>query len=204
MNKEYVYLSDTEILVTDELGNNKKRKIENKNIHEILVLENKLEEINEIIIEFEEIIKKDDKLNLKEKETIIQLIIPFIISIASYGITFLITPSLLSFQNIISIILGATINTITLDIFIIVYRNNKRKYLNEAKYMLAKANSLREKFEQQLSKLKEHSNVNNEENTNVRTNETIFLEETPSLYEEITKTEEPKVKKRILKKENKQ
>ena len=46
MNKEYLYLSDKEILVTDEKGHATKRNVESTDMHDVLLLENDLERID--------------------------------------------------------------------------------------------------------------------------------------------------------------
>jgi len=79
MNKEYIYLSDKEILVTDEKGHATKRDIESTDIHNLLLLENDLEKINKKIINEEKEIHRYEESKLPLKEKIFLAAMPFIV-----------------------------------------------------------------------------------------------------------------------------
>lgn len=49
MNKEYIYLSGEELIVADERGHVEKRAVESDNMHDLLLLENDLEEVDSSI-----------------------------------------------------------------------------------------------------------------------------------------------------------
>lgn len=63
MNKEYMYLSDKEMVVTSENGHMQKREIKYDNMPDILLIENKLEEINNLIDNLQMETLKKPKMN---------------------------------------------------------------------------------------------------------------------------------------------
>ena len=86
MNKEYMILSDNEVLVIDENGHAIKRKIENGNMHDVLLMENDLEKINKTIVSLEKAIHNDEEINENKDGKIGFVIFNLIIMLLAYGI----------------------------------------------------------------------------------------------------------------------
>ena len=61
MNKEYIYISDNEIIVSDEKGHTTRRSIDVEDINNLLLLENKLEKVND------EIDDSQEKINYRKE-----------------------------------------------------------------------------------------------------------------------------------------
>ena len=61
MNKEYVYISDNEVIITDENGHTTNRSIDGEDIRNLLLLENKLEKVDNIISEAQ------NKIDIRKK-----------------------------------------------------------------------------------------------------------------------------------------
>ena len=102
MNKEDLYLSDKEILVTDENGHATKRDIDSKDMHEILLLENDLEIIISKIIKLEKEVDRYDEGKLSIREKTILLLIPFVVGMGIAVPVFINEPNFIS--NILYII----------------------------------------------------------------------------------------------------
>lgn len=205
MNKEYLYLSDKVMLVIDSNGHAVKRDIENNNMHDILLLENDLEKINETITKLEKIINREEENKLTKKDKIILAMTPFIIGIMSLGVACLFSPSVYSIA--IPATIGIALGTVTLDIAVYRLINNQYiKQINGTKSELSTAYQLKENLEQQLSKLKEkteETKINNQmHDVLVLEEPTLFYREArKQLYESYMTGYEQKVKRLTLKKQ---
>ena len=182
MNKEYVYLSDKELLVIDEKGNATKRNVENNDIHHVLLIENKLEIINEKISEEEEKINKEKARMLSKKEKAILAIIPFIFPTSAYGIACLIEPSVIS--HIILAMTGIFLGTAITDIAFIIDEKDNHKRMNSIKNELSTAYHMKEELEKKLIDIKEKSN---DKKADSKLNDVIFIEEPSQFVEEVHK-----------------
>ena len=191
MNKEYVYLSNEEVLVIDENGHATKRNIESDNMHDMLLLENDLEKINETIIRYEKIIHQEEMEEIKEKNKIILAMMPFIVGMSIYGIACLINPSV--FSLIIPTTIGIALGTAAIDVSFVVGARLYSNHINCIKSGLLTAYQLREELEQRLSNIKEKSKdfieqdaVNSNKN-NPKINDVVILEESTQFCEEAQK-----------------
>lgn len=191
MNKEYIYLSDKEILVTDEKGHATKRDIEGDNMHEVLLLENDLEQINSGISNLEKIIDNEEKSKLSIKGKIVLATIPFIIPMTCYCIAGLFNPNL--FSKIILTTNAMALFAIMMDGTFIFATRHHKEHINGIKSELTKAYQLKEELEQKLSNSKDKTNdsittniVKLQEN-NLKINDVIILEETTPFYEDAEK-----------------
>lgn len=213
MNKEYLYLSDKELLVIDEFGHATKRNVENDNMHDMLLLENDLEKINHKISKLEQKIQRDEELKNTTVEKIIIALIPFGILWLAYGISGLLAPKLYSY--IIEAIFGITFATVAVDTGFILLTKDHKKHINGIKSELSTAYQLREEINQKLSKIKKESKdlttTNIEDSQKTKTNDIVVLKDTTPFYEEIekqldesyTKGYKQKVKILTLNKKNK-
>jgi len=212
MNKEYIYLSYKEILVTDEKGHATKRDIEGDNMHEVLLLENDLEQIKSGISNLEKIIDNEEKSKLSIKGKIVLATIPFIIPMTGYCIAGLFNPNL--FSNVILTTNMMALFAIIIDGTFIFATRRYKKHINGIKSELSTAYQLKDELEQKLNNLKDKSKdsittntVKSQEN-NLKINDVIILEETTPFYETASKQleesyargYEQKGKKLILKK----
>ena len=191
MNKEYVYLSNEEVLVIDENGHATKRNIESDNMHDMLLLENDLEKINETIIRYEKIIHQEEEIKLTKKEKVFFAMLPFIIGMSAYGITCLINPSV--FSLIIPTTIGIALGTAAIDVSFVVGARLYSNHINCIKSGLLTAYQLREELEQRLSNIKEKSkdfieqDVVNSNKNNLKINDVVILEESTQFCEEAQK-----------------
>ena len=191
MNKEYVYLSDKEVLVIDENGHATKRNIESDNMHDMLLLENDLEKINETIIRYEKIIHQEEEIKSTKKDKIILAMMPFIIGMSVYGIVCLINPSV--FSHIIPITIGIALGTAITDVSFVVSARLYSNHINGIKSGLSTAYQLREELEQRLSNIKEKSkdfieqDVVDSKTNNPKINDVVILEESTQFCEEAQK-----------------
>ena len=191
MNKEYVYLSNEEVLVIDENGHATKRNIESDNMHDMLLLENDLEKINETIIRYEKIIHQEEMEEIKKKNKIILAMMPFIVGMSIYGIACLINPSV--FSLIIPTTIGIALGTAAIDVPFVIGARHHSNHINGIKSGLSTAYQLREELEQRLSNIKEKSKdfieqdaVNSNKN-NPKINDVVILEESTQFCEEAQK-----------------
>lgn len=213
MNKEYLYLSDRELLVIDENGHATKRNVESVNMHDMLLLENDLEKINKAITELEEKIHKDEEIKLTKKEKIIAAMIPFILTMSAYGVTCLIKPS--TPLDIIQTTVEFALGTAILDIaFVVIVIKPYSKNINGIKSELSTAYQLSEELEQRLSNIKEKfkgsltPNIVDLKKINSKINDVVILEESTQFCEKAKKQlhesyitgYEQKVKRLTLKK----
>ncbi len=191
MNKEYVYLSDKELLVIDENGHATKRNIESDNMHDMLLLENDLEKINETIIRYEKIIHQGEEIKLTKKEKVFFAMLPFIIGMSAYGIAGLINPSV--FLHIIPSTIGLALGTAIIDVSFVVTTRHHSHHINGIKSGLSTAYQLREELEQRLSNIKEKSkdfieqDIVNSKKNNSKINDIVILEESTQFCEEAQK-----------------
>lgn len=213
MNKEYVYLSDKELLVIDENGHATKRNVESDNMHDVLLIENDLEKIDEAITKLKKIIQQSEESELSTKAKIILAIMPFIVGMSAYGIACLISPTSV-IPHLITATLGIALGTAAIDLSFIVSTRYYPKYINGIKSELSTAYELRKELEQRLSNSKEKSkdsitqNIIETKKTTPKINDVVILEESTQFCEEATnKLHESyetgyrqKVKRKILKK----
>ena len=191
MNKEYVYLSNEEVLVIDENGHATKRNIESDNMHDMLLLENDLEKINDTIVKYEKIIHHEEEIKLTKKDKIILAMIPFVIGMSVYGIACLINPSVFSY--IIPDTIGIALGTAAIDVSFVVSTRHHSNHINGIKSGLSTAYQLREELEQRLSNIKEKSkdfieqDVVNSNKNNPKINDVVILEEATQFCEEAQK-----------------
>lgn len=178
MNKEYVYLSDKELLVIDEKGNATKRNVENNDIHQVLLIENKLEIINEKISEEEEKINKEKAGMLSKKEKAF----PFIFGTSAYGIACLIEPHVI--HHIIHAMTGIFLGTAITNIAFIIDEKDNHKRMNGIKSELSTAYHMKEELEKKLIDIKEKSN---DKKADSKLNDVIFIEEPSQFVEEVHK-----------------
>ena len=192
MNKEYMCLYDNEVLVIDENGHAIKRKIENVNVHDVLLIENDLEKINKKIISLEKIIYQDEKTKLTKKEIVIAALIPFIVGMLAYGIASLTTPfSLIS--DIIPCTISIVLGTVLIDASVIVSSKQYKKHIKGVKSELSTAYQLKDELEKRLEnnneKTKETitSHIVDTEKINSKVNDIVILEESTQFYEKARK-----------------
>lgn len=191
MNKEYVYLSDKELLVIDKNGHATKRNIESGNMHDMLLLENDLEKINETIIRYEKIIHQEEEIKSTKKDKIILAMMPFIIGMSAYGIACLINPSV--FSHIIPTTIGIALGTTAIDVSFIVSTRHHSNHINSIKNVLLTAYQLREELEQRLSNIKEkykdfiEQDVVDSKKNNPKINDVVILEEPTQFCKEVQK-----------------
>lgn len=188
MNKEYLYFSDKELLVIDENGHATKRNIENTNMHDMLLLENDLEKINETIIKLEKKIRQDKESKLTKKEKIFLAMIPFIIVMSAFGIVCL-------FVDLpISIAIDVAWAIAVLEVsFTAITKYYHTRDINGTKNELSTAYQLRENLEQKLNKILSESkdyitpNIVDPQKSETKINDVIILEESTPFYEEARK-----------------
>lgn len=214
MNKEYLYLSDKELLVIDELGHATKRNVETTNMQDVLLLENSLEEMNERIMELEKRVDQDKESKLTTKGKIIFAMSPFIVGVSVFAMLCL--SNFPGDSHLIAI--GSTLGTCAVVVGAIDSEKQHIRFMNGRKSELEKAYELREDLEQKLSKMKEKSqdsittNLVESQNLNLPIHDVIALGNSTPLEEKVrqqleeafVKGYEQKVKKRTLKKENPQ
>ncbi len=213
MNKEYAYLSDKELLVINENGHATKRNVESSNMHDVLLLENDLEKIDETITQLEKLIQHNEESKFSIKGKIIFALITFILGMSIYGIACLGSPSISSY--IIPVTLGTALSTAIVNIpFAVVHTNYQYNKGIKIKSELSTAYQLREELEQKLSNSKEKSkssitpNIVDSKTITPKINDVVVLEESTQFLEEATKKlhesyttgYEQKVKRKTLKK----
>ena len=153
MNKEYIYLSNKEVLVSDEAGHLTKRDVESDNMSEMLSLENNLEDINKKIQELEEYIAGREELTKTGKGIILTL--PFIFSFVCAAGFSLIEPNATTF-DLLTCLSAGLIGTVALDIPVAL-NMRKGKRIREGKISeLATAHKLKAKLEKMLSDVKKN------------------------------------------------
>lgn len=185
MNKEYMILSDNEVLVIDENGHAIKRKIENENMHDMLLLENDLEKINKTIVSLEKAIHNDEEINENKDGKIGFVVFNLIIMLLAYGMGRLFLPT-----NIIELMIGFAGGIFSLDVAVTIAYRERRKQINGHKNALKLAYQLKEELEQKLSDIKEKSNDKEAiksidyKKTNLKTNEPVVLENPTYFCEE--------------------
>ena len=190
MNKEYIYLSDKELIVTDEEGHLKKRIIESDNMHDLLLLENRLEKINNLI---NKINNNKNKTDLNKKDKIIIYLFPLFLAI--FAITFeLIGASINNTQffitDYISLFGFSIIFTGLVDTFIALGEKKIKQENLGRDAKLSKAYEIKESLEKELSKIKEKNTKltkSNEDKFISEQNDVIILEEDTHVRDEITK-----------------
>ena len=185
MNKEYFYLSDKELIVTDTKGHITKRNVESPNMHDVLVLENYLEMLYNKINNLEAIIKNYEQVTLNKKEKVIASIIPFIIGMAAYVFIGIAQPE--AFSHVIPTTIGIALCTATIELGLLNYNS---RHLNGIKCELSTAYQLKEDLEQRLTAVKDKSRISEMQNTTCQEatktniNEVVVLEEPKAFYEE--------------------
>lgn len=154
MNKEYIYLSDKEMLVTDEKGISTKRNVEHDNMHDVLVLENELEKINKRVENLEKVIRhNEENKSGKIKDMMVLLTLNAVLGITAIDLLCMGGP--LDFPISYTIAVASTIGV--MDLKFNQYSKENIKIINEVKIELLKAYKLKNDLEQRLSKIKEKS-----------------------------------------------
>ena len=195
MNKEYLYLSDKEILVTDENGHATKRDIESRDIHDVLLLENDLERIDTKIIKLEKEVHRYEESKLPLKEKIILALVPFVVGLGIAVPVFINEPNFLS--NILYCSIGVAALTAGIEVSFVVGTKYSTKHINGVESELLTAYLLKEELEQRLSNIKDKSkdsittNIVKSQENSLQINDIIILEEpTPFCVEAAKKLEE--------------
>lgn len=145
MNKEYIYLSDNEIIVTDENGHTEKRIVECDDMHELLLLENNLENINNYINKVKDYLNANTDLNLKKASILMFLIFPLGVVIKDFGFhlaNFSIFDPVTLLVDFGFITIGGVSTTFE-------YIKSKKQTLG-VKSQLSKAYEIKEKLEKEL------------------------------------------------------
>lgn len=156
MNKEYIYLSNKELIVTDEQGHLTKRVIESDNMHDVLMLENNLEKINTLINKIEEANKNEIKLNSKEK--FIYYTIPFaftgVLTAIVFGISVINSNPWLT-VDYVSMLSSAILVSGAVDIFFVLGEKRMKKEKLGRDAQLSKAYEIKESIEKELCEIRE-------------------------------------------------
>lgn len=154
MNKEYAYLSNEEIIVTNEKGKMSKKKIESKDIEKELILENYIEKIDKIIDCIQFNLKSEQKNYPKTK-----------IKKVLYNLLFFVPPIILTFA-FMSIVNSSLIHPLLLyclssAVFALmmpeyspIYIRKTKKRIDALQKELEKSEELKKKYENELIKLK--------------------------------------------------
>lgn len=188
MNKEYCYLSNKELLVIDDKGQPIKRNIESTDMHDMLLLENDLEKINNKIIELENIIYKYEKNKVTKMEKITLLSLPFFIAMDEWSMGRLFNPFI--YENKIPAIIGIVLGTVVLDTAVILSTKERAKHINGTKSELFTAKQLKDDLEKKLSNIKDKSkdsielNINALQKEDKKINDVVNLEESTPFYED--------------------
>lgn len=207
MNKEYILLSDNEVIVSDEKGKMQSKYFnDSQNVEEILILENKIEKLDNELKWFNKQLESNKEVvPFVNKMMKIQFIlVPIIIAIfffgggishidnfVSYGIAYG-TEAL-----VMGSIFGGTV--------LCAGKYFKKKSLKEIKFLeedRKNAENLKNKYEKELNVEKSKININNREKVNnpislEKQNKIAFKE----IDDEIYTYEEPK--KLVLMRRNK-
>jgi len=183
MNKEYIYLSDKEILVTDEKGHATKRDIESTDIHNLLLLENDLEKINKKIINEEKEIHRYEESKLPLKEKIFLAAMPFIVGTLIPVCIFINKPNFL--YNVFYCSIGMSIFLAGIEASVMLGTRFSTKHINGVKSELATSYQLKDELEQKLNNLKDKSK-NSITTTIVKSNDDIKKTDDVIILEEIT------------------
>lgn len=207
MNRGYAYLSDEKMLVTDESGNLTKRDVEGNNMHEVLQIENVLEDLAKYIEQVEEKNENEPKLNLPEKTLIYTF--PFWFIVLLSGLLAL-AGYVFAPNEYMSLLVGGGFLTIG-NTSLIIYHNKKDKKEKLATFLkLIKAQEIKEELNQRLTEIKIQSNhniINKKYKYSFKTNEIVSLKDNPIYDETVIKLDEAyqkgynkDIKKRLLKK----
>lgn len=159
MNKGFVYISNEEIVVTDDNGNLITRKIDAVDMRNLLILENNIEKINGIITKVENDLEKAQEIKnsktYKQNKKLLKL--GFIIN----QLLVIVLTSIFSTFNLLNAtitIFGGTINNFILNgmAFSILssYEKANIKTINGLETELKKLNQLKEEYESKLEKTK--------------------------------------------------
>jgi len=159
MNKGFVYISNEEIVVTDDNGNLITRKIDAVDMRNLLILENNIEKINGIITKVENDLEKAQEIKnsktYKQNKKLLKL--GFIIN----QLLVIVLTSIFSTFNLLNAtitIFGGTINNFILNgmAFSILssYEKANIKTINGLETELKKLNQLKEEYESKLERTK--------------------------------------------------
>lgn len=180
MNKEYKYLSSDKIIVSNEKGKMKERKIESSDIHRELILENNIEE-SKLLKKY---IEKTLKANKEDNSKIKNIMIPILALLESLMLLFI------HQFNLYNITAFAIFDYIVFEIAgfgPLTMRKNKKR-INALEKELEKINELLDKYEEELSKLKtieiKETIVTTKQETKQIPSEIISLENYMTLPEE--------------------
>ena len=191
MNREYIYLSDKEVIVSDETGHIEKRNINTSNIHDTMLLENALEELKKRIDELEEGKESTDREKFTFFEKAFAYTVPLLASIFVCSIASFMTGTYFLDSYNIQILSWGCAGTIMLDAGMIMFNIEDKKRQKNAKYFLLRnAYTQKRKIEE---KIKEDKKQINNENVEIPTNNYLFepdkiisLDNNP-IYHEIEK-----------------
>ena len=218
MNKEYIYINNEEIVVTDENGHATKRAVESDNMHDLLLLENNLEEVNNLINEIEkEETKYGELIRFTPLEKVFAYTLPFWLSMAAAGLAagsgFVREHILMTAEEFAMFPITGVLLTGVVDIGLIFEKKKDKKFTSGREAELSKAYEIKENLEKELieSKVRKESielDKSYEQETNAYQNEVVVLDNNPA-YEEIVKQLEDsyaegytqrKTNKRVLRK----
>lgn len=191
VNKEYIYLSSEELVVTDEQGHAKKRVVESENMHDLLLLENNLEQVNNLINKIEETNKSEIKLNPKEK--FVFYTIPFgftgILCAIVFGASVISNNPWLTTEYI-SMFGSAILVSGGVDVFFALGEKRLKKVRLGREAQLSKAYEIKESIEKELSEIKEKKETltkSKKDKTIYEQNDLIVLEASTPARDEIIK-----------------
>lgn len=179
MNKEYMHISNNEIIVTDENGHLTKRVTDSADIQSELELENHLETVNNLIAELENKVSDYDSRKVSKPEKVL-LTASFIFA----GIVCLIEPiTELSTQIGLLIVAGST--SMVMAISAVASKSNTRM-INGAKQQLETAYAIRDNLQKELIETREKTKTeNNNLQSENKTNEPITIKENSSYMGEL-------------------
>lgn len=190
MNKEYIYLSSEELVVTDEQGHAKKRIVESDNMHDLLLTENDLEKINNLIKEIEDRIDFDDKNKLNFIQKFFVGTSPFwftailvLIGFVHYGPNGLMT----SIDYISGLSAGVILSGV-IDVPIMLQNKKRKKHYEGLKAELSKAYEIKEGLEKELEESKKKYKVQEQqqkEHTISTQNDIVVLEDNTPAFDNI-------------------
>ena len=211
MNKEYTYLSNEEILVSDEFGHTQIRKIDSTNMHDVLQLEKALEYVTKVINKFEGNMQDESVCKFTLSEKIFAYTMPFWASVIMCAIvSFMTSTPFFDLSNIEILIIGGAA-TIVFDATTVLFNNSVKKPEKLATYaLLNSAYNHKKAIEQRLAKIKsqtKNNQVNINNNYSYKPQEVISLEDNPIYKETVAALSNAyeqgynsSTKKRILKK----
>ncbi len=158
MNREYIYLSDTEVLVTNEHGHAEKRIIESNDLHQQLLLENNLEEVNNLINKIENELAHEDEIKIGFLGKAFAGTLPFwftaVLCLADFGISAVSNKPPMA-PSYTPILISGICASGAIDAMVALGGKRKKKWISGRKTELSKAYEIKESLEKELVEIKE-------------------------------------------------